>query len=96
MTTISHDHVTNQVPVPDACDLYTWGSGTRGMLGHKDEDREKLPRVVESLLGRDVTMVACSSSHTLALSGELGNERQEGVFNAVWLVGFLTLCVCCQ
>ncbi len=53
-----------------ACDLYTWGSGTRGLLGHKDEDREKLPRVVESLLGRDITMVACSSSHTLALSGK--------------------------
>ena len=58
------------VLVLGACDLYTWGSGTRGMLGHKEEDREKLPRVVESLLGRDITMATCSSSHTLALSSE--------------------------
>ena len=40
------------------------------MLGHKDEDREKLPRVVESLLGRDIIMAVCSSAHTMALSGE--------------------------
>ena len=26
-----------------ACDLHTWGSGERGMLGHKDKDNEKLP-----------------------------------------------------
>ena len=50
--------------------MYTWGSGLRGMLGHKDEDNEKLPRVVESLLGRDITMVACGVAHTIALSGE--------------------------
>jgi len=41
------------------------------MLGHKDEDREPLPRVVESFLGQDVVMAACGISHTLALSGEL-------------------------
>ena len=40
------------------------------MLGHKDEDNEKLPRVVESLLGRDISMVACGVAHTMALSGE--------------------------
>lgn len=42
------------------------------MLGHKDEDREKLPRVVESLLGKDINMAALGISHTLALSGEEG------------------------
>ncbi len=54
-----------------ACDLYTWGCGERGMLGHKDEDDEMLPRVVESLLGRDIVMLACGVFHTMALSGEL-------------------------
>ena len=52
-----------------ACDLYTWGSGLRGMLGHKDEDSEKVPRVVESLLGRDIVMVACGVAHTIAVGG---------------------------
>ena len=54
----------------DACDLYTWGSGLRGMLGHKDEDDERVPRVVESLLGRDIVMAACGVAHTMALGGE--------------------------
>ena len=39
------------------------------MLGHKDEDDERWPRVVESLLGRDIVMVACGVAHTIALSG---------------------------
>ena len=44
------------------------------MLGHKDEFDEKLPRVVESLLGRDIVMVACGVAHTIALSGESVSE----------------------
>lgn len=54
-----------------ACDLYTWGGGGRGRLGHKEDDRELLPRVVESLLGRNITMVACGGAHTITLSSEL-------------------------
>ena len=45
------------------------------MLGHKDEDDERLPRVLESLLGRDISMVACGVTHTMAVSGE---ERERG------------------
>ena len=40
------------------------------MLGHKDEDDEKYPRVVESLLGKDIAMVACGVAHTMAIGGE--------------------------
>lgn len=39
------------------------------MLGHKDEDDEKVPRVVESLLGRDIVTAACGVAHTMALGG---------------------------
>lgn len=51
------------------------------MLGHKDEFDERLPRVVESLLGRDIVMVACGVAHTIALSGESVSEcvKCEGV-----------------
>jgi len=65
---------TKVVVKENACDLYTWGAGTRGMLGHKDEFDERLPRVVESLLGRDIVMVACGVAHTIALSGESVSE----------------------
>lgn len=54
----------------DACDLYLWGGGTRGKLGHKEDEKEMCPRVVEALLGRNITMVACGMAHTMALSSE--------------------------
>ncbi|XP_065839142.1 uncharacterized protein [Oscarella lobularis] len=52
----------------DACDIYTWGAGARGMLGHGDDVDEKTPRVVEALLGRNMKMATCGSHHTMALS----------------------------
>lgn len=68
---ISVGTIKTTVQVLDvACDLYTWGSGVRGILGHKDEDNEKLPRVVDSLLGRNITMVTCGVAHTMALSAQ--------------------------
>ncbi|XP_031563851.1 ultraviolet-B receptor UVR8-like isoform X2 [Actinia tenebrosa] len=54
----------------DACDVYTWGSGTKGMLGHGEDTEESYPRVVEALLGKDIRKVACGTSHTIALSKE--------------------------
>ena len=53
----------------DACDIYTWGSSTKGTLGHGEEEEELVPRVVEALLGRDIRKLACGYEHTLAVSG---------------------------
>ena len=55
--------------------LYTWGGGGRGRLGHKEEFIESQPRVVESLLGQNVTMIACGGSHTMALNGKLTRDQ---------------------
>ena len=37
-----------------------------------------LPRVVESLLGRDIVMLACGVYHTMALSGEGATIKRRG------------------
>ena len=50
-------------------DLYMWGSGGRGKLGHKDDSSELIPRIMESFLGHNIVMLACGSAHTLALRG---------------------------
>lgn len=60
---------TKVVVKDNSCDLYLWGGGGRGRLGHKDDDTETQPRVVESLLGHNVTIIACGGSHTIALNG---------------------------
>lgn len=54
----------------NSCDLYLWGGGDRGRLGHKDDKPRFLPNVVESLLGHNVTMIACGGSHTIALNSK--------------------------
>lgn len=58
----------------DACDIYTWGASSKGTLGHGEETEELIPRVVESLLGRDIRLLACGTEHTLAVSGNLSSQ----------------------
>ncbi|KJE88632.1 hypothetical protein, variant 2 [Capsaspora owczarzaki ATCC 30864] len=84
----------------DASDVYTWGEGTRGMLGHGEEDPEASPRVVEALLGHDIKMLCLGSGHTMALAvsgevyswglglgGRLGQGRERDRFTPLRLAG---------
>lgn len=54
----------------DACDLYTWGDGTTGMLGHGENGEENVPRVLEALLSKDIWKVACGVTHTIAVTSK--------------------------
>ena len=62
-------------------ELYTWGYGENGRLGHGGLEDEPLPRLVEALVGRIVKGVAAGAEHTVAWTdmGELltwGNGGQ--------------------
>lgn len=74
-------HGTDEIPMSmfgsggkpyneDACDLYMWGDGTTGMLGHGENGEENVPRSVEALLSKDVWKVACGVTHTISLTSE--------------------------
>jgi hypothetical protein len=64
--------LTTRVEVKeDACDLYTWGRGDYGVLGHRENDTKSVPCVVESLLGRNIIQFALGFKHMLAVSGTL-------------------------
>eukprot|EP01094_Clydonella_sp_ATCC50884_P028437 TRINITY_DN8529_c0_g1_i1.p1 TRINITY_DN8529_c0_g1~~TRINITY_DN8529_c0_g1_i1.p1 ORF type:complete len:632 (+),score=133.57 TRINITY_DN8529_c0_g1_i1:274-1896(+) len=52
----------------DNTDVYTWGQGLNGRLGHGDENDQLSPKVVESLLGKAIRKIACGPSHTAAIS----------------------------
>jgi E3 ubiquitin-protein ligase HERC3 len=54
-------------------DLYSWGQGSRGALGHGNEDDQTVPLLVKDFLYMDVALAACSESATavVALTGEL-------------------------
>eukprot|EP00250_Pteridium_aquilinum_P019086 c24287_g1_i1 orf=626-3934(+) len=48
-------------------DVYTWGKGANGRLGHGDSVDRKSPALVEALKGKQVKGVSCGSSFTTAI-----------------------------
>lgn len=50
-------------------EVYTWGRGDDGRLGHGDNGWKYVPRIIRSLAGQVVTQVTCGSYHTAAVTG---------------------------
>ncbi|XP_020088433.1 uncharacterized protein LOC109710332 isoform X2 [Ananas comosus] len=48
-------------------EVYTWGKGANGRLGHGDIEDRKTPMLVETLKDRAVRHIACGSSFTAAI-----------------------------
>ncbi|KAF8103195.1 hypothetical protein N665_0188s0146 [Sinapis alba] len=48
-------------------EVYTWGKGANGRLGHGDLEDRKVPTLVEALKDRHVKYVACGSNYTAAI-----------------------------
>ncbi|XP_062227207.1 PH, RCC1 and FYVE domains-containing protein 1-like isoform X2 [Phragmites australis] len=51
----------------NAGEVYTWGKGANGRLGHGDIADRKVPTLVEALRDRSVKRIACGSSLTAAI-----------------------------
>lgn len=56
----------------DNGDVYSWGKGYNGRLGHKDSSNYNTPKLVEALVPENVTQVLCRkiicTSKTFSLS----------------------------
>ncbi|ODM97024.1 putative E3 ubiquitin-protein ligase HERC1 [Orchesella cincta] len=52
--------------VTDTGELYTWGEGEAGRLGHGDTNDRQVPTLVKDVC--NVGIVACGGSHTIAVS----------------------------
>ncbi|XP_027091658.2 PH, RCC1 and FYVE domains-containing protein 1-like isoform X1 [Coffea arabica] len=48
-------------------EVYTWGKGANGRLGHGDVEDRKTPTLVEALKDRNVRYIACGSNYTAAI-----------------------------
>uniref|UniRef100_A0A5B7B2F9 Uncharacterized protein n=1 Tax=Davidia involucrata TaxID=16924 RepID=A0A5B7B2F9_DAVIN len=48
-------------------EVYTWGKGANGRLGHGDIEDRKTPTLVETLKDRHVKYIACGSHYTTAI-----------------------------
>ena len=52
-------------------DVYSWGRGDDGRLGHGDNNWKYVPRHVKILGGERIVFVNCGSYHTAAVAGTL-------------------------
>ncbi|XP_045811476.1 PH, RCC1 and FYVE domains-containing protein 1-like [Trifolium pratense] len=48
-------------------EVYTWGKGSNGRLGHGDVEDRKTPTLVEALKDRHVKYIACGSNYSAAI-----------------------------
>ncbi|RRT78733.1 hypothetical protein B296_00026680 [Ensete ventricosum] len=48
-------------------EIYTWGKGTNGRLGHGDNDDRNTPTLVEALKDKQVKSVVCGASFTAVI-----------------------------
>uniref|UniRef100_UPI00358FCF6D E3 ubiquitin-protein ligase HERC2 n=1 Tax=Myxine glutinosa TaxID=7769 RepID=UPI00358FCF6D len=63
---------SHSAAISSSGELYTWGLGEYGRLGHSDNTTQLRPKLVKALLGHRVVQVACGSrdAQTLALTDE--------------------------
>ncbi|XP_010269341.1 PREDICTED: uncharacterized protein LOC104606031 isoform X2 [Nelumbo nucifera] len=48
-------------------EVYTWGKGANGRLGHGDTDDKNSPTLVEALKDKQVKSIACGTNYTAAI-----------------------------
>ena len=52
----------------DNGELYTWGEGKFGRLGHSTESNCHTPRLVETMLGKNPRQVSCGGFHSAVVT----------------------------
>lgn len=58
-----------QAPKATKNEVYTWGEGSWGQLGHGTTTNERIPRLVTSLRSRRITHVSVGTAHSIAIAG---------------------------
>ena len=61
---------SHSAAITEKLNLYTWGNGGFGRLGHDLDMNEYIPKLVEALLQDEITYVSCGTFHTLAVSSK--------------------------
>lgn len=58
-------------------EVYTFGSGDYGQLGHGDLENQQLPKRVDALAGRTIKAISAGRDHTIVVATDLINGMDE-------------------
>lgn len=60
----------HSIALTDKGEVFTWGHGGHGQLGHSNIQNQKVPLRIEALANEKVTYVACGGSSSAAITDE--------------------------
>lgn len=64
----SHTEGKHFIALTNKAEVYSWGNGDGGRLGHGDTSPKDEPTLIEALKDKDIIYIACGGSHSAAIS----------------------------